>query len=74
MLLITFCALLSFRLQPQPSGLKERMAEIIPDKVEEVKAFRAEHGSTKIGEVTVDMVSSPAPTVAREQSFRGARS
>jgi len=36
-------------------GLKERLAELIPEEVENVKAFRAAHGGDKIGEVTVDM-------------------
>jgi len=35
-------------------GLKERLAELIPAHQAEVKAFRAEHGATVIGEVTVD--------------------
>jgi len=36
-------------------GLKERLAELIPVAQADVKAFRAAHGSDKIGEVTVDM-------------------
>ena len=32
------------------------MAEKIPEKQEEVKAFRKQHGNTKVGEITVDMV------------------
>eukprot|EP00040_Diaphanoeca_grandis_P004254 m.27788 g.27788 ORF g.27788 m.27788 type:complete len:465 (+) comp15809_c0_seq1:70-1464(+) len=39
----------------EPCGLKERLAEIIPAKVAEVKEFRAAHGSDSLGEVTVDM-------------------
>lgn len=35
-------------------GLKERLREIIPEKVAEVKEFRAEHGSSSLGTVTVD--------------------
>lgn len=38
--------------------LKETLAEKIPQEQENVKAFRKSHGSTKVGEVTVDMVSS----------------
>ena len=32
------------------------MEEIVPVKRKEVAEFRAEHGNTKIGEVTVGMV------------------
>ena len=35
---------------------KEILASKIPAKQEEVKSFRKEHGKTKVGEVTVDMV------------------
>jgi citrate synthase len=38
-------------------GLKAVMNELVPKQQEEVKAFRKEHGGTKIGEITVDMVS-----------------
>ena len=37
-------------------GLKDRMAELIPEWQKEVKEFRGAHGSDVIGEVTVDMV------------------
>jgi citrate synthase len=37
------------------SGLKDRLAELVPTFRDEVKAFRAEHSSTVIGEVTVGM-------------------
>lgn len=37
-----------------PCGLKERLAELIPAHNAEVAAFRKEHGSSVIGEVTVD--------------------
>lgn len=37
-----------------PCGLKERLAELIPEAQADVKAFRAEHGSKSLGEVTVD--------------------
>lgn len=37
--------------------LKEVLAEKIPQEQENVKAFRKSHGSVKVGEVTVDMVS-----------------
>jgi len=35
-------------------SLKDRMAEIIPKEIENVKAVRAAHGGTSFGEVTVD--------------------
>jgi len=38
-------------------SLREVLANQIPEKQEEVKAFRKDHGKTKVGEVTVDMVS-----------------
>lgn len=37
--------------------LKEVLIEKIPAEQENVKAFRKSHGATKVGEVTVDMVS-----------------
>lgn len=37
--------------------LKEVLIEKIPQEQENVKAFRKSHGATKVGEVTVDMVS-----------------
>lgn len=39
------------------TDLKKVLAEKIPKEQERVKAFRKSHGSTKVGEVTVDMVS-----------------
>lgn len=39
-------------------SLRDVLAEKIPQEQEVVKAFRKSHGSTKVGEVTVDMVSS----------------
>merc|ERR1712001_134349 len=38
------------------SDLKSVLAEKIPEKREEVKAFRKQHGNTKVGEITVDMM------------------
>lgn len=35
-------------------SLKDRMAELIPKEIEEVKAVRAAHGNKSFGEVTVD--------------------
>lgn len=40
------------------TSLKDVLASKIPEEIENVKAFRKSHGSTKVGEVTVDMVSS----------------
>lgn len=37
------------------SGLKDRLAELVPPFQNEVKEFRAKHGDDKIGEVTVNM-------------------
>ncbi|WVN88150.1 citrate (Si)-synthase, eukaryotic [Cryptococcus depauperatus CBS 7841] len=36
-------------------SLKDRMAELIPKEIENVKAVRAAHGSKPLGETTVDM-------------------
>ena len=41
----------------ESTNLKEVLAAKIPIEQENVKNFRKEHGNTKIGEVTVDMVS-----------------
>ena len=38
------------------TDLKAVLAEKIPVVQEEVKAFRKQHGNTKIGEITVDML------------------
>ncbi|KLO05771.1 citrate synthase [Schizopora paradoxa] len=38
------------------STLKERLAELIPAEIENVKAIRAEHGQKTFGQVTVDQV------------------
>ncbi|KAL1924551.1 uncharacterized protein VTP21DRAFT_4205 [Calcarisporiella thermophila] len=39
----------------QRQGLKERLAEIIPQKQEELKIIKSELGSKKLGDVTVEM-------------------
>jgi citrate synthase len=39
------------------TDLKAVLAKKIPDEQERVKNFRKTYGATKIGEVTVDMVS-----------------
>lgn len=44
-------------LSSESTNLKDVLAQKIPAEIENVKAFRKEHGSTKVGEVTVDMVS-----------------
>jgi citrate synthase len=36
--------------------LKERFAELLPEKIEEIKALRKEHGSKVIDKVTLDQV------------------
>lgn len=41
----------------ESTDLREVMAQKIPVMQEKVKAFRKAHGSTKVGEITVDMVS-----------------
>jgi len=38
------------------TDLKSSLAEKIPQVQEEVKAFRKQHGNTKVGEITVDMM------------------
>merc|ERR1711863_118219 len=38
------------------SDLKSVLAEKIPAAIEDVKAFRKQHGDTKVGEITVDMM------------------
>ncbi|EEB06862.2 citrate synthase Cit1 [Schizosaccharomyces japonicus yFS275] len=38
------------------SPLKERLAQLIPKRREEVKKFRAEHGSDVLGEVTLNQI------------------
>lgn len=38
------------------TDLKKVLTDRIPKEQQRVKAFRKDHGSTKIGEVTVDMV------------------
>jgi len=37
-------------------GVKQILAEIIPEKQKEVKEFRAQHGDFKVGDVSVDMM------------------
>lgn len=41
----------------ESTDLREVMAQKIPAMQEEVKAFRKAHGNSKVGEITVDMVS-----------------
>ncbi|XP_005106615.1 citrate synthase, mitochondrial [Aplysia californica] len=38
------------------TNLKDVLEKIIPEKQKEVQEFRKQHGSTKVGEVTVDMM------------------
>lgn len=42
-------------------NLKDVLADLIPEQQQIVKDFRGRHGSTKVGEVTVDMVSLAYP-------------
>lgn len=39
------------------TNLKEVLAEKIPAEQEKIKEFRKKYGQTKVGEVTLDMVS-----------------
>lgn len=41
----------------ESTDLREVMAQKVPAMQEKVKAFRKSYGSTKVGEITVDMVS-----------------
>lgn len=41
----------------ESTDLRDVMAQKVPAMQEKVKAFRKSHGSTKVGEITVDMVS-----------------
>lgn len=36
--------------------MKERFAEQLPEKIEQIKKLRKEHGNKVIGEVTLDQV------------------
>ncbi|KAJ3372128.1 citrate (Si)-synthase [Allomyces arbusculus] len=40
----------------KPKSLRDRLTELIPEKQEEIKKFRAENGDKVIGNVTVDML------------------
>ena len=42
------------------SELRAALAAKIPAMQNEVKEFRKQYGGTKVGEITVDMVSRPA--------------
>ena len=44
------------------TDLKKVLSAKIPKEQERIKAFRKQHGATKVGEVTVDMVSEPRST------------
>lgn len=44
------------QLSDASTDLKSIMAAKIPKEQERIKSFRKQHGATKIGEVTVDMV------------------
>lgn len=49
--------LLSSVVRNSSTDLKAILTERVPKEQERVKAFRKEYGSTKVGDVTVDMVS-----------------
>lgn len=44
-------------LSAENTNLKSVLQEKIPKEQERVREFRKKHGSTKVGEVTVDMVT-----------------
>ncbi|XP_063991792.1 probable citrate synthase 2, mitochondrial isoform X1 [Diachasmimorpha longicaudata] len=44
------------QLSSESTDLKKILTEKIPQEQERIKAFRKSHGSTKVGEVTVDMM------------------
>lgn len=44
-------------LSAEQTNLKSILQEKIPKEQEKIREFRKKHGSTKVGEVTVDMVS-----------------
>lgn len=46
-------------LSAESTNLKSVLQEKIPVEQEKVREFRKKHGATKVGEVTVDMVSEP---------------
>lgn len=52
-------------LSGENTSLKDVLAQRIPAEIENIKAFRKEHAATKVGEVTVDMVSDPLPAGQR---------
>jgi len=51
----TLPAAIARRLSTGKSGLAERLREIIPQKVAEVKEIRKNHGNLSLGEVTAEM-------------------
>lgn len=56
---ITISNAVRFYSSPRPKGpktLKERLAELIPEKQEEVKLVKSKYGQKSLGEVSVDMV------------------
>lgn len=52
------CAIAPFSSRNASTDLRAVLAEKIPKEQERVKQFRKECGNVKVGEVTVDMVSS----------------
>lgn len=45
------------RFPPLSQNLKDVLANMIPKEQAKIKNFRQQHGSTAIGQITVDMVS-----------------
>ena len=37
--------------------LKQRLTELVPEKIAEIKEVKAKYGKKSLGEVTVDMVA-----------------
>ncbi|XP_064401146.1 probable citrate synthase, mitochondrial [Halichondria panicea] len=48
--------LTSARYETTDCGLKDIMADLVPEKQKQVKEFRAKHGDFVVGDVTVDMM------------------
>uniref|UniRef100_A0A8C6ZHE2 Uncharacterized protein n=1 Tax=Nothoprocta perdicaria TaxID=30464 RepID=A0A8C6ZHE2_NOTPE len=51
------CVLFAARHASAATNLKDVLAELIPKEQAKIKSFRQQHGSTAIGNITVDMVS-----------------
>ncbi|KAG8234585.1 hypothetical protein J437_LFUL013847 [Ladona fulva] len=49
-------------LSAESTDLREVLSKKIPQEQERIKAFRQKHGGTKVGDVTIDMVSNIKPS------------